>query len=122
MAWHFRADLPIYTQLVDHLTQGILSGAYAPGQRMPAVRELAAQAGVNPNTMQRALAQMESSGLLTGHRTAGRFVTEDGAVIAAVRSRLARQRTADYLRSMQELGYDHAQVRHLIGTWGEEET
>lgn len=114
MHWHFRSDLPIYTQLIDQITRAILSGTYAPGERLPAVRDLAAQAGVNPNTMQRAMAQLESTGLIFAQRTAGRFVTEDTAVIAAARSDLAQQRISEFLHAMEELGYDNAQVRQLL--------
>lgn len=114
MHWHFRSDLPIYTQLIDQITRAILSGTYAPGERLPAVRDLAAQAGVNPNTMQRAMAQLESTGLIFAQRTAGRFVTEDTDVIAAARSDLAQQRISEFLHAMEELGYDNAQVRQLL--------
>ena len=114
MHWQFRNDQPIYAQLVDQITLAILSGAFAPGERLPAVRDLAAQAGVNPNTMQRALAQLESTGLIFAQRTAGRFVTQDTAVIAAAREQLAAQRIAEFLHSLEELGYDRNQVQQLL--------
>lgn len=85
MEWRFTDDRPIWQQLTEQLTLRILKGEYPPGSRLPAVRELAAQAGVNPNTMQRALAQLESDGLAAGGRTAGRTVTEDAAVIEAAK-------------------------------------
>lgn len=121
MQWHFRNDQPIYAQLIDQITRAILSGTFAPGQRLPAVRELAAQAGVNPNTMQRAMAQLEGTGLIYSQRTAGRFVTQEAQVIAAAREELARQRLADFLRSMEELGYDNEQVRQLLMNAPEQE-
>ena len=97
MDWKFTGDRPIWQQLTEQLTLRILKGQYPPGERLPAVRELAAQAGVNPNTMQRALAQLEADGLAVGSRTAGRTVTQDyGAIRAAV---------ADCLRVLSELGY-----------------
>ena len=71
MDWKFTGDRPIWQQLTEQLTLRILKGQYPPGERLPAVRELAAQAGVNPNTMQRALAQLEADGLAVGSRTAG---------------------------------------------------
>lgn len=114
MHWHFRNDQPIYAQLIDQITQAILSGAIAPGERLPAVRELAAQAGVNPNTMQRAMAQLESTGLIYAQRTAGRFVTQDTQIITAAREQLAGQRIAEFLRSMEELGYNNAQIQQLL--------
>ena len=78
MAWQFRNDIPIYTQLIAQIQQRIVSGALLPGERLPSVRDLAAEAGVNPNTMQRAMMEMEREELVYSQRTAGRFVTEDG--------------------------------------------
>ena len=77
MQWNFDGNAPIYTQLVDQIKLGIVSGEWIPGQRVPAVRELAVEAGVNPNTMQRALQELERQGLMFSQRTSGRFVTED---------------------------------------------
>ena len=89
MEWEFRADAPIYTQLCEQLTLAIVSGVFGPGERLPAVRELAVDAGVNPNTMQRALSELERNGLVYTQRTAGRFVTEDFARIEQEQQRLA---------------------------------
>ena len=77
MEWQFRNDSPIYTQLTQRLTQAIVAGEFRPGERLPSVRELAVEAGVNPNTVQRALADLERDGLVFSQRTAGRFVTGD---------------------------------------------
>ena len=79
MEWDIRNDQPIYTQLIQQVTLAILSGTFPCGGRLPPVREMAAEAGVNPNTMQRALAELERTGLVYTQRTAGRFVTEDAA-------------------------------------------
>ena len=114
MNWQFRSDQPIYSQLVQQLTRAILSGELSAGSRVSAVRELAAQAGVNPNTMQRAMAELEQSGLIYSQRTAGRFVTEDEAVIDECRRRLARQEAAAFRASMAALGYDHEQILQLL--------
>ena len=81
MDWRFTDDRPIWLQLTEQLTRRIITGVYPPGSRLPPVRELAAQAGVNPNTMQRALAQLEQDGLAFADRTAGRLVTEDTSVL-----------------------------------------
>ena len=77
MKWQFSNDAPIYSQLIEQIKVGIVSGAFPPGERLPSVRDLATEAGVNPNTMQRALAELERDGLVYSQRTAGRFVTED---------------------------------------------
>ena len=81
MQWKFDGNAPIYTQLVDQMKLGIVSGEWIPGQRIPAVRELAVDAGVNPNTMQRALQELERQGLMFSQRTSGRFETEDREMI-----------------------------------------
>ena len=70
MEWQFRNDSPIYTQLTQRLTQAIVAGEFRPGERLPSVRELAVEAGVNPNTVQRALADLERDGLVFSQRTA----------------------------------------------------
>ena len=119
MDWAFRSDQPIYTQLVEQITQAILSGAYGPGQRLPAVRELAAQAGVNPNTMQRAMAEMERLGLVYSQRTAGRFVTEDETVIRALRRDLAREQIDTFLAGMAQLGFHRGEILTLLEEEGE---
>ncbi|MBQ2061529.1 MAG: GntR family transcriptional regulator [Oscillospiraceae bacterium] len=114
MEWTFQPDLPIYTQLVAQMTQAILSGAYAPGARLPAVRELAAEAGVNPNTMQRAMAELEQSGLIFSQRTSGRFVTDDETVIDDARHRQAQRQVDAFWRSMALLGYDRDRTLALL--------
>ena len=91
MEWDIRNDQPIYTQLIQQVTLAILSGTFPCGGRLPPVREMAAEAGVNPNTMQRALAELERTGLVYTQRTAGRFVTEDAAVIDSAKQELAHQ-------------------------------
>ena len=88
MAWEMSNDRPIYIQLVERITKQIASGGYKPGDRFPSVRELALEAAVNPNTMQRAMAALEAEGLLITSRTAGRTVTEDAALIEAVKKKL----------------------------------
>ncbi len=90
MEWKLSDDRPIFQQLYEQLSRRIVSGRYPPGERMPSVRELAGEAGVNPNTMQRALSQLESSGLAESNRTSGRVVTTDLERIQAVRRALAR--------------------------------
>ena len=82
MEWKLTDSRPIWQQLTEQITLRILKGEYPPGGRLPAVRDLAVQAGVNPNTMQRAMAQLEQDGLAVGSRTAGRTVTEDLQILA----------------------------------------
>ena len=105
MQWKFDGNAPIYTQLVDQMKLGIVSGEWIPGQRIPAVRELAVDAGVNPNTMQRALQELERQGLMFSQRTSGRFVTEDREMIEDAKRTLANRHISAFIRQMQALGY-----------------
>ncbi|MBQ7713571.1 MAG: GntR family transcriptional regulator [Oscillospiraceae bacterium] len=114
MEWTFRADAPLYTQLCEQLTFAVVSGVFAAGERLPAVRELAVDAGVNPNTVQRALGELERGGLVYTLRTAGRFVTADKARLEAARRALAEARAGEFLRVMEKLGYDRAQAAALL--------
>ena len=120
MDFSIQGSRPIWQQLTEQLARRIITGAYPLGSRFPAVRELAAEAGVNPNTVQRALAELEGTGLLHTQRTAGRFVTEDLSVIQSAKEKLARGRTREYLSSMAQLGYSRQQVKALLDTWEEE--
>ena len=108
MPWSFQADTPIYTQLVARLQEQIVSGAYPPGSKLPSVRDLAANAGVNPNTVQRAFAELERLSLIYTQRTSGKFVTEDAAAIDTARRALAEGQTRQYLAAMSALGFDRA--------------
>lgn len=114
MKWHFESDRPIYTQLVELIEQAVATGMYEPGQRLPGVRELASAAGVNPNTMQRALAELETQGLLFTQRTSGRFVTDDAARIAKLREHLATDVTLRYTQKMHTLGYTAAETLTFV--------
>ena len=114
MEWQFRNDIPIYTQLIEQIKQRIVSGVFAPGQRLPAVREFALDAGVNPNTMQRALAELERDALVHSQRTAGRFVTEDAAQIRQLREELAQAQLQQFFRAMAELGFEREEIIALV--------
>jgi len=114
MAWHFSSERPIYIQLLEQLQQRIVTGVYPPGSRMDSVRELAGEASVNPNTMQRALAQLEQQELVYSRRTAGRFVTEDPERISALRDSLARDKAENFFREMKDLGFSRADALRLL--------
>lgn len=105
MDWKLDDGRPIWPQLSQQLARRIIAGVYPPGSRLPSVRELAAEAGVNPNTMQRALAQLEADGLAVANRTTGRTVTEDIPVIEAAAKERAKAAVAACLRILSELGY-----------------
>ena len=108
MNWNITAGRPVYVQLVEQLELALVAGEFPPGSRIPPVRELAADAGVNPNTVQRAFAELERLGLIYTQRTSGKFVTEDAAAIDAARRALAEGQTRQYLAAMSALGFDRA--------------
>ena len=114
MQWKFDGNAPIYTQLVDQMKLGIVSGEWIPGQRIPAVRELAVDAGVNPNTMQRALQELERQGLMFSQRTSGRFITEDREMIEDAKRTLANRHISAFIRQMQALGYTRQEIVALL--------
>lgn len=105
MGWKFTGDKPIHVQLVNEISNRIIKGEYVPGMKLPSVREFAAQASVNPNTMQRALSALESGGLIFSERTTGRFVTNNLELIRQAKEELARSNVQNFFSSMAELGY-----------------
>ena len=114
MAWELDADRPIYAQLVERIQREIVSGKYQPGEKLPSVRDLAAVAAVNPNTMQKAFAELERSGLIMTQRTSGRTVTEDTELIANTREKLAAGHVRNFIDNMQELGYHTEEIKDLF--------
>ena len=121
MSEQFDSSRPIYAQLVERLKARILAGTYPPGGHLDSVRDLAAVAGVNTNTMQRALAQLEAEGLVRTERTSGRFVTEDIDLIEQLRASAARNIAADFLEQMRSIGYTPQQAAELLRSWNETE-
>jgi GntR family transcriptional regulator len=114
MSEQFDSSRPIYAQLVERLKAKILAGTYPPGGHLDSVRDMAAAAGVNPNTMQRALAQLETEGLVRTERTAGRYVTEDTMLIEQLRAATAEKFAEEFLEKMWGIGYSPAQVAELL--------
>lgn len=120
MQWKLREDRPIYQQLMEQITEQIVSGHMGAGSKVPPVRELAAEAGVNPNTMQRALADLEREGLLYTNRTSGRYVTEDKEMIKAMRDQIAQDRISEFLAGMNQLGFSAAEIAALLAQYCDE--
>ena len=114
MAWTLDTDRPIYLQIVEIIQTQIVSGLYQPGDKLPSVRELAAQASVNPNTMQKAFSELERSGLIITQRTSGRIVTEDVEMIKEIRFELAKASIQDFFKKMKELGYEKEEIVTLL--------
>lgn len=121
MSWEFQDHLPIYAQLMDTLKRRIVTGRYLPGEKLPSVRELAAEAGINSNTVQRAFSELEREGLIYTQRATGKYVTENEADIKSAREDLARTQVADFLRAMQSLGFSVGDVIVLLQSFNESE-
>jgi len=114
MAWELDSDRPIYAQLVERIQMQIISGYYPPGGKLPSVRDLAMEAAVNPNTMQKAFAELERSGLIITQRTSGRTVTEDIGMIGEIKQELAKEHLKDFIEKMKELGITKEEILSLI--------
>ncbi|MCL2220934.1 MAG: GntR family transcriptional regulator [Oscillospiraceae bacterium] len=114
MTWQFSPDRPIYLQLQEQIKLMIVSGRHPPGGKMPAVRDLAENAAVNPNTVQRALTELEREGLLHSQRTSGRYVTEDKTVIEKTKSELASEIVEAFLKKMEAIGYSVKETADII--------
>lgn len=121
MAWNLQSDRPIYAQLVDQIQRMIVTGIFPAGSRLPSVRELAAEAAVNPNTMQRALVKLEEDGLLYTQRTSGRYVTEETERIMDVKRSLAEELIREFVENMGRLGYTREQAVELLEKEGEQD-
>ena len=123
MSWNLDSDRPIFIQILERIRVDIISGKYLPGEKLPSVRELAAQAAVNPNTMQRAYAELERSGLVYSRRTSGRFITEDKEKIEQLKKDIAREKIEVFLEHMAQLGLKNEEVLELMGRFmkGEKE-
>ena len=114
MRWDLDNNRPIYLQLMEKIQQDIISGVYHAGDRLPSVRELALEASVNPNTMQKALSELERNGLVHTQRTSGRFITEDKTMLKQLKTELAAVHIQDFLNTMKQLGFPPEEILELI--------
>ena len=114
MSWEFDTTRPIYMQLVERIKLMIVTGELASGSKLKSVRDMAEEAGVNPNTMQRALAELEREALVYSQRTSGRFVTEDKELLTKMRDEFAEEKVKTFIESLVQLGYAQDEVITLI--------
>lgn len=114
MAWELNSDRPIYAQILEQLQVRIVCGVYKPGEWLPSVRDLAAEASVNPNTMQRAFMELEHSGLVITQRNMGRVVTQDTQMIEAVKHQMAVTQMNSFFASMRQLGFSDNEIISLV--------
>lgn len=120
MSWNLDSSRPIYAQIIEKVSLDIVSGKYQPGDKLPSVRDLAAQAGVNPNTMQKALSELERENLVHSATTSGRFITEDKAMIEKMREELASTQIKEFLNKMSQMGFDYEKTITLLEKLGKE--
>lgn len=114
MAWTLDSDRPIFLQIVERIQTDIVSGRYQPGDKLPSVRDLAAEASVNPNTMQKAFAELERTGLVYSRRTSGRFITEDLTMVEKTKQNLASMQIREFLEKMEHIGFTKEAIIQLI--------
>lgn len=114
MKWELDSERPVYLQLIEQIQAGIVSGHYKPGDKLPSVRDLAMEAAVNPNTMQKALAELEKTGLVYTNRTSGRYITSDEDLIKSLKGESARNLILDFLERMKQIGFQPQESLNLI--------
>ena len=117
MKWEFKSGIPIYLQIISLLKMKIAAGELPPGSQVQPVRELAMEAGVNPNTMQRALTQLEQEGLLYTQRTSGRFVTEDKQVLKEMRKSVSEQYVKDLFEALGKIGMNREEIIEAVSSF-----
>lgn len=121
MPWNLDSSRPIYLQIIERVQMDIITGRYQPGDKLPSVRDLAQEAAVNPNTMQKALSELERSGLIYSQRTSGRFITEDKELIHQMKKELAAAEVSAFVAHMKQLGITPEEIRQLLAEMIEEE-
>lgn len=114
MSWSFDESRPLFQQIVERVTVDVVSGKYGAGDKLPSVREYAVEAGVNPNTMQKALSALEESGLIVTQRNSGRYVTEDSALIADYRKSAALKAAKDYIDFTESAGLTFEEAIEIL--------
>ena len=114
MSWIFDNKKPIYLQIMERIKLQIVSHTLEPNQQLPTVREFAAEAGVNPNTIQRALSELEREGFVYSKRTTGRFVTENQELIAQSRKQLSEEELEHFISSMTHFGYEKEEIPGVV--------
>lgn len=121
MPWNLDSSRPIYLQIIERVQMDIITGRYQPGDKLPSVRDLAQEAAVNPNTMQKALSELERSGLIYSQQTSGRFITEDKELIHQMKKELAAAEVSAFVAHMKQLGITPEEIRQLLAETIEEE-
>lgn len=118
MEFVFDNNIPIYIQLVEQLKIFIISGKIKAGEKLPSVRDLALQIKVNPNTIQKALGELESFGLIYTERTNGKFVTEDIELLDKLRSEHASRLVLNFVTGMESIGIEKKEIIKYLKDFG----
>jgi DNA-binding transcriptional regulator YhcF (GntR family) len=113
----FDGKQPIYRQIMQDIKQRLVSNLLKPGEKLPSVRDWAAQLGVTPNTLQRAFAELEREGLVRTERTSGRYITRYEGKLMALRQEMSYQAVVEYLTAMSALGFDLEQAREAVNDY-----
>lgn len=114
MSWNFDNSIPIYQQIIQEMKRRIIRKELAPGERLSSVRDLAKEAGVNPNTMQKALSELETEGLVETERTSGKFITSDKNLISVLQEEYLKERLEPFLSELHSLGLTEEELVTLI--------
>ena len=118
MSYSFDNERPIYVQLVEKIRLDIISGKLKSSERIPSVRELALEARVNPNTMQKALVELEEEGLLYTERTNGKYVTDNKKLIEKIKKELAEEKVNNFLEDMKNIGISGDEIINYLKELG----
>ncbi len=114
MSWNFENSIPIYQQIIQEMKRRIIRKELTPGERLSSVRDLAKEAGVNPNTMQKALSELETEGLVETERTSGKFITSDKNLISVLQEEYLKERLEPFLTELHSLGLTEEELVTLI--------
>ncbi len=117
MNWEFNDDMPIYLQIIDIIKAKIASGELKPKEKLKSVRELALEAGVNPNTMQKAMTELERQGIVYSQRTSGRFISEGGEVMSNLKKELQQQYIEQFVENMKKLGIEPSETLNYLSDY-----
>ena len=114
MSYSFDNSIPIYLQIMNIIQLEIISKKLLPGQKLSSIREYSEKFNVNPNTVQKALLNLENNGLIYTERTNGKFITKDIKIIDSIRKKIAKEKIDKFLDDMTKIGYDFNKIKNLI--------
>ena len=117
MVWKFNDEQPIYQQIIRQIKERIVAGEWKAGSKLKSVRELALEAGVNPNTMQKALAELEREGLVYSQRTAGRFVSDNKEKTDRLQEEMTMECIKTFVAQMEKMGYKKEQIIEMLNKY-----